>query len=200
MSSRDKILKAIKANKPAETLLPSAFSFESITGNLTEKYLQTLQGIGGTGRYLDGVGIGIVPTSEVANGIDFIEPYNLHDFADKTPAEIEKVQMCLLRGTIAVAENAAIWVPERNMINRLLPFLCQHLLIFIDEKDIVATMHDAYKKIKVDEDGYGAFIAGPSKTADIEQSLVIGAHGPVSLEVFIIKDVSQRTEYIHTKQ
>jgi L-lactate dehydrogenase complex protein LldG len=42
--------------------------------------------------------------------------------------------------------------------------------------DIVPTMHEAYRQINIAEEGWGAFIAGPSKTADIEQSLVIGAH------------------------
>jgi L-lactate dehydrogenase complex protein LldG len=187
MSSREKILSAIKANKPAETQLPSSFQFETIEGNLTEKYLQVLQSIGGKGIFLNEAGIGITPTGEVANGIESIGPYNIHDFAGKTAAEIEKVSTCFLKGTVAVAENAAIWIPERNLVNRLLPFLCQHLFILIEEKNIVATMHDAYKRIKVDEDGYGVFIAGPSKTADIEQSLVIGAHGPISLDVLILR-------------
>ena len=36
--------------------------------------------------------------------------------------------------------------------------------------------------------GFATFIAGPSKTADIEQSLVLGAHGPRSLIVFLIDE------------
>jgi L-lactate dehydrogenase complex protein LldG len=47
-------------------------------------------------------------------------------------------------------------------------------------------MHDAYKRIGLAPYTYGAFIAGPSKTADIEQSLVLGAHGPKSMTVFIL--------------
>ena len=36
--------------------------------------------------------------------------------------------------------------------------------------------------------GFATFIAGPSKTADIEQSLVLGAHGPISLTVFLLDE------------
>jgi L-lactate dehydrogenase complex protein LldG len=47
-------------------------------------------------------------------------------------------------------------------------------------------MHEAYSKIGEQQYGFGVFIAGPSKTADIEQSLVLGAHGPRSMTVFLL--------------
>lgn len=46
-------------------------------------------------------------------------------------------------------------------------------------------MHQAYKKLSSNAIDFGVFISGPSKTADIEQSLVIGAHGALSLSVFL---------------
>ena len=48
-------------------------------------------------------------------------------------------------------------------------------------------MHQAYDSIDVAKEGFGAFIAGPSKTADIEQSLVIGAHGARSATIYVIE-------------
>jgi L-lactate dehydrogenase complex protein LldG len=47
-------------------------------------------------------------------------------------------------------------------------------------------MHQAYERIGNQEYGFGTFIAGPSKTADIEQSLVLGAHGARGLTVFLM--------------
>ena len=97
------------------------------------------------------------------------------------------MERAYIKGTVAVAENGAVWVYESQMKNRLLPFICQHLVLVIDKKDIVATMHDAYDKINVGDEGFGVFIAGPSKTADIEQSLVIGAHGARSTAVYVVE-------------
>jgi L-lactate dehydrogenase complex protein LldG len=56
----------------------------------------------------------------------------------------------------------------------------------IPAAEILDNMHQAYERLAFDKPGFGAFISGPSKTADIEQSLVIGAHGPRSLTVFCI--------------
>lgn len=48
-------------------------------------------------------------------------------------------------------------------------------------------MHQAYDCIGNQEYGFGTFISGPSKTADIEESLVIGTHGARGLMVFIME-------------
>ena len=101
-----------------------------------------------------------------------------------------EVEVAIVKGGIAVAENGAIWVTEKNMVDRMLPFSCEQLVIVIEEKNIVHNLHEAYDAINISDEGYCVFIAGPSKTADIEQSLVIGAHGPVALQVLIIKENS----------
>ena len=193
MSSREKILAAIKQNKPAEVAIP-AYGFTPITyDNVTTKYMETLLGIGGNCNVVEDMAEvqallpSLIKDKEVVIGIQEFAGYNVNDYATKEATALESVDTLVIRGTYAIAENASIWIPESNMVNRMLPFICQHLIIVVEEKNVVANMHEAYAKIKVDTDGYGAFIAGPSKTADIEQSLVIGAHGPLSLNVFIVK-------------
>lgn len=101
--------------------------------------------------------------------------------------ELEQLEKVYIKGSVGVAENGAVWVYESQMKNRILPFICQHLILVIEKKDIVPTMHHAYKKIDVAKEGFGVFIAGPSKTADIEQSLVIGAHGARSTTVYVVE-------------
>ncbi|MEM9258070.1 MAG: LUD domain-containing protein, partial [Bacteroidota bacterium] len=100
------------------------------------------------------------------------------------PLELAGVDLAVITGRLGVAENGAIWVTEEEAVVRVLPFITQHLIIVM-EGPLVPTMHEAYPLAKVGESGFGVFIAGPSKTADIEQSLVIGAHGPRSLVVVL---------------
>jgi L-lactate dehydrogenase complex protein LldG len=92
-------------------------------------------------------------------------------------------------GKWGVAENGAIWLPESALGHRAAPFITQHLVVVLDVQQIVWNMHEAYSRVQVDAEGFGVFVAGPSKTADIEQALVIGAHGPRSLTVFLIDRV-----------
>jgi len=110
------------------------------------------------------------------------------------PHALENVDLAVLHAHFGVAENGACWITEDQMIERALPFITQHLALVLRRDAMVADMHEAYTHIaKLEETGAGrygfaTFIAGPSKTADIEQSLVLGAHGPRSLIVFLLDE------------
>jgi L-lactate dehydrogenase complex protein LldG len=106
--------------------------------------------------------------------------------AASDPHLLENVELSVLRGHFAVAENGAVWITADNMGDRALPFICEHIALVIERTNIVATMRHAYERIGLSPYDFGTFIAGPSKTADIEQSLVLGAHGPKSLTLFVV--------------
>lgn len=194
MSSREKILKEIAKAKPAALPLPQPFLPPHTDEDLTQKFLRVLQSIGGKAEVVQDLqpvaGLMAERTAEGVRVINAMSDANLQNPNEfwTHAAEMESVHTVFLKGGIAVAENAAVWVPERAMRHRLLPFICQELVMVIEEKSIVANMHAAYGLIRVNDDGYGVFIAGPSKTADIEQSLVIGAHGPLALTVFVVEN------------
>jgi L-lactate dehydrogenase complex protein LldG len=96
---------------------------------------------------------------------------------------LAEVEVLEIDGEFGVAENGAIWLTEEALPHRVAPFICQHLVIYVQK--IVPNMHAAYEELKKPTSSFGLFLAGPSKTADIEQSLVIGAHGARSLTVVI---------------
>ena len=185
-SSRDRILAAARANKPAETVLPTVPDFGGDAS--AERFTTVLTSIGGQAVWLDGLDQ-LVPTlqqlfpaarnsaSPLFQGTVPVDAF--------TPTEVlGDIDLAVLAGTIGVAENGAIWLPEANMLHRALPTITQHLVLVLDHRRIVATMHQAYRQLP-GTGGYGKFVAGPSKTADIEQSLVIGAHGARSLVVLL---------------
>jgi len=110
-----------------------------------------------------------------------VDPNSITD-----PHQLEDIDFAILPGQFGVAENAAIWVTDEKLPHRVIYFLCQHLALVIPADQMVHNLYEAYQRIEFSGPGFGAFISGPSKTADIEQSLVIGAHGPKSLTVFLV--------------
>ena len=106
--------------------------------------------------------------------------------ARATPQDCRDVGLTIVRGELAVAENGSVWVNADRLRHRGLLFLSENLILVIDGKSIVRDMESAYARLDFSRLRSGYFISGPSKTADIEQCLVIGAHGARSLIVVVV--------------
>jgi L-lactate dehydrogenase complex protein LldG len=96
------------------------------------------------------------------------------------------VDLTIVRGELGVAENGAVWVNADPLRHRALLFLPGNLILVVEGRNIVPDMESAYARIDFTRLRSGYFISGPSKTADIEQCLVIGAHGAKSLLVLVV--------------
>jgi L-lactate dehydrogenase complex protein LldG len=194
MTSREKILQQIKLNKPSEIALPSSIRFDSNFESTEGKFIETLTAIytevivvknkealiAKVGELYGTVVNRATTIPELGVWADF--SLNVSD-----PHELEMIEIAILQAEFGVAENGAVWISDQYLSHRALPFITQNLAFVIPRKALVNNMHDAYERLQ-DTTGWGCFIAGPSKTADIEQSLVIGAHGARSMVIFLLED------------
>jgi L-lactate dehydrogenase complex protein LldG len=194
MSSKANILEKIKQNQPLSVSALPNLSFLGLENyeNL-DKYKTVLQSIGGD----------FVEVSDYDGVIDFIKKnYNTEkriittlpelsqiaktDWMNDDPHSLKDVELTIIKAHFGVAETGALWVTDELLGQRVAAFIPQYLAIVVKKDAIVTTMHQAYDRIGNQEYKFGTFIAGPSKTADIEQSLVLGAHGARGLIVFIM--------------
>lgn len=190
--SREAILNAIGQNKPPRRSLPEIPAFDSPNVNLLSQFRQVIEQIGGNVIRIPGRQeiAQIIPerfpdAREIAVSSHSLLPQAVEIKSIADPHQLADVDVAILVGQLGVAENGAIWLRETDLVHRAAAFICQHLVLVLHEKQLVANMHQAYQRIQIDDEGYGVFIAGPSKTADIEQSLIIGAHGARSLTVLL---------------
>jgi L-lactate dehydrogenase complex protein LldG len=194
MSSRDKILSAIAANQPQSSNLPDLDFLKGDGINAVEKFIETLTNIGGKVINITGfdevIAYAKLNTGSVHRVVNLVQELSdalgmMPNIAD-LPHALQDVELAILRADLGVAENGAIWLNESRLGQRVTPFICQHLAVVLNKGSIVLTMHEAYQKIGDEKYGFATFIAGPSKTADIEQSLVLGAHGSRTMTVFLL--------------
>lgn len=195
MDSRANILQAIARNQPASTALPDISDIAVVDYDPVEKFKATLEGIGGQ----------VIEINDIQGIVDYVDAYHggnpriistlpqLASVAETNwqqddPHSLENVELCILEAQFGVAENGALWLTEAQMGQRVAPFITQNLAVVVKKSTLVPTMHHAYDRIAQAEYPFGLFLAGPSKTADIEQSLVLGAHGSRSMTVFLINE------------
>jgi len=193
MSTRERILADVLKNQPSASPLPDMSAFKGGNQDVVATYCEVFTGIGGKAfrvKSFAEIKHRIAEQFDTAQRIITSLPELSDSFErlsiDIDPHTFDDVDVAVIEAELAVAENGAVWLPEQRMGQRIVPYICQHLAVVIPAERIVPTLHEAYAKIGAGDYGFAAFIGGPSKTADIDQALVLGAHGPISMSVFVL--------------
>ena len=174
-------MEKIRGGKPESKALPGKMKVE-VSKNieqLAEDFSENALSVGADVTELtNNTNIEHILSEQYPDAVDFRKKENQKKYgAGCANEKLEKLKTVILKGKFGVAENGAVWLDESNFPNRLIPFITEHLILLLPKKNLVSTMHEAYKLISKTDYDFGVFISGPSKTADIEQSLVYGAHG-----------------------
>jgi len=189
--SRETILAALREVTLPDTQLPDMVETGTVYPDPIEQFKIVLRAVGGDWVEVNGPGEtnelihSRFPEAKVLFRNDSGARYETTGNVD--PHSLENLDLVVVRGTFGVAENAAVWVTDEQVPHRVAYFCTQHLILILDKDHIVHNMHEAYARLDLCGLTWGTFISGPSKTADIEQCLVIGAHGARSLTVVLEK-------------
>lgn len=194
MSSKQQILAAIGRHRVEPRPLPSLDEAWITYADVQQQFTEVLTAIGG--RVVVAESLADVerdlrtfePYAEAKQVCSLVEgiPGSVDLNALDDPHQTEPIELAIVRGQFAVAENGAVWVTDEGIKHRAVLFITQYLALIVPRSEIVHNMHQAYERLSFGAPRFGAFISGPSKTADIEQSLVIGAHGPKATTVYLV--------------
>jgi len=193
MTSKEQILNSIRMNNVVvDTELPTYSNFGTKYENPYEQFSTMLESVGGKALFIKKeeldktIGELYPDEKQIASNV---EGFNLGNFLANEQDDahnLENIDLAVVKGEFAIAENGAVWLKNSENRHRSLYFIAQNIVIVVQKEDIVNNMHEAYEQISFENSSYGVFVSGPSKTADIEQSLVIGAHGPKSGYVIFV--------------
>jgi L-lactate dehydrogenase complex protein LldG len=166
--------------------------FRRADSSLASDFQQRLQEAGGASCFVSSVEEAVVklhalhPDARVvcSAASEITGTRNVHEIRD--PHELADVDVGVLRARFGVAENGAIWLTQEDLVIDALAFLSQHLVVLLDPEQIIPDMHEAYRRVELNKTAFGCFMMGPSATADVEATLVHGAQGARSLNIFFL--------------
>jgi len=194
VSARDEILSSLRAAVPALVPLPEVARLEAVRyPDLRERFARSVVEVGGRCLTVEGGledALRSIPEYVAAHKVVSLVPgvarTNVDLASIPDPHDLHDVDFCVLPAELGVAENGACWILQHGGLRRAAAFLTQHLAVVVRADALVHNLHEAYARIAIPVPGFGMWLSGPSKTADIEQSLVIGAHGARSCTVLVI--------------
>ena len=205
MASKEDILKKYRANVREQFDMPDLSDIQGITyPDPLLQFMNMTKSVGGNaievekGRDINELIRELYPDAkEIASNLPEIT------IATRNPDEVGRARdlngtdVGVIRGMFGVAENACVWIPQQ-MKEKAVCFISENLIILLPKSQIVNNMHEAYRRLSTrdpksgldlfDQYGYGTFISGPSKTADIAQVLVMGAQAARSATVLLIDE------------
>ncbi len=191
MNSKEKILKSLAADGMAVRPRPTMDFVPQRFADREQTFVERLEAAGGTavrmepGETLDGLIARLYPEARrIASALPEVTSATVDPDRVEDPRQLVDVDLGVVRGSFGVAENGAVWIAQ-DIRHKALYFGATSLMIVIPRDALVDTMQEAVVRPEVDDFGYGCFMSGPSKTADIEQALVFGAHGPMTVTVVL---------------
>ena len=197
MSNKDDILKRYRANVREKYDMPDLSDIKATTyPNPLVQFVKMTEMVGGQVLEVDpGRDINVLikelfpDAKEIASNLPEITIATRNPDTVGRARDLNGTDVGIIRGKFGVAENACIWIPQ-TMKEKAVCFISENLIILLPKSQIVNNMHEAYKRIEFDNeyDGYGTFISGPSKTADIAQVLVMGAQAARSATVLLLPE------------
>lgn len=193
-NSKNEILKSLRSQTLDPIPLPDLARDWIEYDDALAQFSQVLEAVGGNAVVAGGAtevsaALEEIPAfreaSNVCSLVEGVDKANVDLETVNDAHDLHSIDFFLAPAEFGVAENGAVWVTDRLVKHRAAFFITQHLAIVLRACDIVSNMHQAYERLAFGKQGFGLFLSGPSKTADIEQSLVIGAHGARSLTVLL---------------
>ena len=197
MSNKDDILRKYRANVKEKFDMPDLSDIKAITyPEPLVQFVKMTEMVGGQAIEVDpGRDINVLirelfpEAKEIASNLPEITIATRNPDTVGRARDLNGTDVGIIRGQFGVAENGCIWIPQ-TMKEKAICFISENLIILLPKSQIVNNMHEAYKRIEFDKeyDGYGTFISGPSKTADIAQVLVMGAQAARSATILLLPE------------
>ena len=197
MSNKEDILKKYRANIREKFDMPDLSDIAAITYNdPLVQFIKMTESVGGhvievkEDQDINKIVKDIYPDAkEIASNLPEVTIATRNPNSVGRARDLNGTDVGIIRGQFGVAENACVWIPQ-TMKEKAICFISENLVILLPKSQIVNNMHEAYKRIQFDKtyDGYGTFISGPSKTADIAQVLVMGAQAARSATILLLPE------------
>ena len=192
MSSREDILARVRRNQPSATTLPDVPTFDRDIASLSETFKAAFTRMGGKlaepprdGNLTQLVRSLFPDARVICSATPEVEGNRALDL-EAPPAALDDVDVGVVRAVYGVAETGSVWITQAQFKVSALGFLSQHLVVLLDPAEIVPNLHHAYRRRTDFDTGYGAFMTGPSATADIEGVLIPGAQGIRTLTIVLV--------------